>query len=256
MGDLIGPYLYAKMNGGIEPKLADPNGPTRFFLTCGSILQPQLVKPTTVVWGSGIIERNVHFRQKPAAIHAVRGPISRQILLKSRIACPEIYGDPGLLLPRFYTPKKTQFPAAVGIVPHYVDYEFMKTFFAGIDGIRIIDMDRSVEAVCDDICGCGVILSSSLHGLVVAHAYGIACAWMTTKHKLWGDNVKYHDYYASLGICDGSMKPIEYQALTKLTGAQLAEIVAKYPQPRQMPNLDLLLAACPFGAGKNLKSCV
>lgn len=248
MGDLIGPYLYAKMNNGQEPLQQTPATTpktNRVYLTCGSILQPQIVQNNTEIWGSGIIERNVMFRNKPAIVHAVRGPLSRNALIRSKINCPEIYGDPGLLLPRFYKPKTSNLRYRIGIIPHYVDNDFMKFSFSNIPGVLVIDMDRPVEAVCDDIASCDATISSSLHGIVVSHAYGIPSAWMTTKTKLWGDNVKYRDYYASVGVL--LVKPIDYKNLPK-TADQLTEMVKKYLQPVKIPDLDALLAVCPFKA--------
>ena len=245
MGDLIGPYLFAKMNGGREPMQKTPaTSDETVLLTCGSILQPQLVRPNVVVWGSGIIERGVVFHQKPAAVHAVRGPLTRHALLRSGISCPEIYGDPGLLLPKFYTPK-TQRRWRIGVVPHYVDFDYMAQLFASVSDVRVIDMDRPVEAVCDDIANCCATISSSLHGIVVSHAYGIPSAWMTTKNKLWGDSVKYHDYYASVGVRDAH--PIDHKMLP-IAIFGLEQLVAKFPQPSKMPDLDLLLSVCPFRA--------
>ncbi len=248
MGDLIGPYLYSKMNGGVVPKQVSKPGliNEKVLLTCGSILQPEIVTKNTVIWGSGIITRSVLFRQKPVAVHAVRGPISRQALLRVGINCPEIYGDPGLLLPRFYMPKlQPETKWKVGIIPHYVDYEYIRHVFNNIAGICVINIDRPVEAVCDDIINCEATISSSLHGIIVSHAYGIPSAWMTTKNALWGDNVKYHDYYASVGVRDHTIKPIEHVKLSK-TVNELLELVRNFQQPIRMPDLDALLSVCPF----------
>src|SRR5690606_2919216 len=60
---------------------------------------------------------------------------------------------------------------------------------------------RSPElAVVDQIRACRVILSSSLHGLVVAHAYGIPAAWVQFSDKLSGDGSKFRDHAASIGV--------------------------------------------------------
>lgn len=258
MGDLIGPYLYAKLNGGVEPKLVTTATTTNVLLTCGSVLQPQLMGPNVVVWGSGIITNRPAFSRKPKKITAVRGPLSRQALVRCGIACPEVYGDPGLLLPRFYPRIVARPTFKIGIIPHYVDYEYVKRLVGQSSDVCVIQMDpigasisNVVEGVCQQIQQCECTVSSSLHGLVVSHAYGVPAGWMTTKNTLWGDGVKYYDYFASIGLTDrAALKPLSWQQLEKMTPEELQTWVTTYKGANvaTMPNLDLLLASCPFAS--------
>lgn len=249
MGDLVGPYLYAARNGGKFPIQKDPSStPESVLLTCGSILQPQLVLPNSVIWGSGIITTRVAFAKKPKSVLAVRGPITRAALLRHGIQCPEVYGDPALLLPRFYMPRDLTKKYKVGLIPHYVDYEIFKLLFSNIDGVHVIEMDQSVEGVCDEIVKCEQTLSSSLHGIIVSHAYGVPGGWMDTKNKLWGDNVKYFDYFASVGHTDKiKLKPVHWETLKGKDCQQLSSLIASVPNsPVKMPDLEKLIEACPF----------
>jgi len=48
----------------------------------------------------------------------------------------------------------------------------------------------------------------------VAHAYGIPAVWVKFSNKLFGDNIKFYDYFASVGIkyeteFEGSQKKVE-----------------------------------------------
>jgi hypothetical protein len=48
-------------------------------------------------------------------------------------------------------------------------------------------------------------VSSSLHGIIVAHAFGIPAAWLRWSDKLSGDGVKFRDHAALVGL---SMQPV------------------------------------------------
>ena len=61
----------------------------------------------TIIWGTGKMSDtdNTMFKEKPKKICAVRGKLTREELVKRGYSCPQIYGDPALLMPRFYKPK-------------------------------------------------------------------------------------------------------------------------------------------------------
>jgi len=73
------------------------------YLFIGSVLIDKFVDSKTIVWGTGMLKPQ-KLTNKPSKVYAVRGPKTRKILLDSGISCPEIYGDPALLLPYYYYP--------------------------------------------------------------------------------------------------------------------------------------------------------
>ncbi len=146
------------------------------YLLIGSILTSFNLSHITI-WGAGIInDNNVdRIRGVPDRICAVRGPRTRKELLKKGIACPEVYGDPALLLPRFYQPTVNRH-YSMGIIPHWGDFDK--------DDVRRLKADPRVKFIkvqgynywtdfIDEICSCDFVISSSLHGLIIAEAYGI-----------------------------------------------------------------------------------
>lgn len=64
-----------------------------------------LCRKNTEVWGAGIIDGTKKLRYKPKKVYAVRGPLTRKVLLAQGVKCPEIYGDPALLVAKYYQPK-------------------------------------------------------------------------------------------------------------------------------------------------------
>jgi hypothetical protein len=94
-GDVITPYLIHKISGGKIVWVDSRYCLRPYIVASGSVLQ--LVNKNAIVWGAGIISQK-DIIKKPRKILAVRGPCSRKRLLELGISCPEIYGDPGLLL--------------------------------------------------------------------------------------------------------------------------------------------------------------
>ena len=140
----------------------------------GSIIK--YARRGTVVWGAGTKRANQEV-SPDADYRAVRGPLTRAMILHNGGKCPDIYGDPALLLPRFYRPKRDK-KFKVGLVRHYVHLDV--PVILG-DGATEIPIKRcgydGIERFIDEILECEVILSSSLHGIIAANAYGIPALW-------------------------------------------------------------------------------
>lgn len=169
------------------------------YMLIGSIIH--LANENTIVWGSGVKFPDKPLKKKPFKICAVRGPITRDYLISQGIDCPEVYGDPALLLPELYMPKVSK-RYDVGIIPHIWDEEkdvFMR--YSKKYNAIIIDMSnyKKWTDIIDVIYSCNVILSSSLHGLIVSDAYGIPNCWLKSKESDICNAAKYKDYFMSVG---------------------------------------------------------
>ncbi len=79
------------------------------------------------VWGSGVECELQFFHRRlfqkswfrKLDIRAIRGPLSRSYLMRLGHNCPEIYGDPAILMPLIYTPQKGKVHD-VSIIPQLV----------------------------------------------------------------------------------------------------------------------------------------
>jgi glycosyltransferase involved in cell wall biosynthesis len=167
------------------------------LLALGSVLHWS--DKRSVVWGSGIISEKFRIRQRPARIYSVRGPISRKFLLEIGSNCPELYGDPGILISDIF-PRVEKDLKGVGIVPHYVDRDHPFVMDAKRYGAEIIDPGLSLNMYLSKLRKCEYIISSSLHGIIFAHSYGIPASWVRLTDNVVGEGVKFRDYFMSIGF--------------------------------------------------------
>lgn len=211
--------------------------------TCIGSLIDSFCHQNTTVWGSGVLHGDSSLHIKPTRVCAVRGPLSRQFLLDNGVNCPEIYGDPALLLPRIVkcdTEKKYR----LGIIPIMSDiHQPVLSKFAEDESVKIIDMTNYGDwhSVIYDICSCEFIVSSSLHGLIVADAYNIPNARIIFNEKSYaGGDFKYHDYF--LSVSRDIRKPLSVNQSTTIS--DLIE-ECKIWKPISI-DLQPLIDACPI----------
>ena len=200
------------------------------YLCIGTLLDAvKYANAQTIVWGSGVSGQERTF-VTPKNILAVRGKKTKEFCDRYGVDCPEVYGDPALLLPLVYKASPIALPNRegvlfetrnskletkryrLGIIPHVVDQQHpvireIKEKYA--DEILVIDLARYEKwtDVIDQICSCERILSSSLHGLIVSDAYQITSCWVELTGRISGGHFKYYDYASSVERSFG--KPIK-----------------------------------------------
>ena len=213
------------------------------YMCIGSMLHD--CNSQTIVWGSGFLSDDDKFRlkEKPKKVLAVRGKLSRQFLLEQGVECPEVYGDPALLLPLFYKKQNIKKQYKLGIVAHI--YDEGNPFVQGLKGnndviiISLQSYDNWLHVI-DKICECELILSSSLHGIIVSDAYGIPNAWVEFSDKVVGNGFKFRDYFSS--VSKNVSEPIRITTPIDINNLD------KYKETWESPTCDLseLVKACPF----------
>lgn len=151
------------------------------------------------VWGSGFMTSSA-----PAAwpqklhVHAVRGDLSRNKLDLDRTSVA--LGDPAILLPLIW-PKSATSSHAVTVVPHFSTYRvFMDRYGQDLPkNWRVVNLLGNPQSITEMISSSEVVVSSSLHGLIVADAYGIPTIWMHPEVPIKGDGFKFDDYFSFRG---------------------------------------------------------
>lgn len=236
-GDIITPYILKKMTKK-TPFLCSKFCRKEYYIVTGSIIGR--ARKNAIIWGAGILNKyqKIHKHKK---ILAVRGPLTRKRILEQGFDCPEIYGDPALLLPRFYKPIIDK-QYDLGIIPHYLDHESVREKIKE-KNILIINLLDPIKKVIDDINRCKRTISSSLHGIIASHAYNIPSMWVEFSDKLPGDNIKFEDYFLSVKIKPYS--PLKINIENFQSKKIIFLIDKKYSQKIQI-NLDKLIKTCPF----------
>ena len=244
-GDSLNPILINTLTGK-KVEWVKSYSPKEHYITIGSILES--ATKDTIVWGSGFISENKHCFEKPKKVCAVRGPKSRDILTRDNIECPEVYGDPALLLPKIYSPTINK-KYKLGIIAHFIDKdnEWFKNLKQN-DEIKIIDIQNpNIFTFIDEVLSCEKIASSSLHGIIVADAYNIPSLWIEFSDKVIGNGFKFLDYFLSVKRKD--TKPL---IINKETSIQnINECFYDY---KIDIDLDKLLDAAPFEIKKDYRS--
>ena len=197
-GDLLGPLVVSAIlaRHGITtpaPHSFEAAGQGQKLFSVGSVLH--FADTGDIVWGSGRngkVDVGLHSFEA-LDVRMVRGPLTRAFLMERGIDVPEIYGDPGLLLPALFPERMAGWQKGRGgtvIVPNLND-PAPKTQ-AG----RIIDPRRDLWRIVQAIYEAERVVSSSLHGFILAEAFGVPARLLRPKAEA---PFNYDDYANGTG---------------------------------------------------------
>jgi len=245
-GDALNPILIQNISGKtplIVTKHTHNVRNASIYSAIGSVLERANINNcghgNLIVWGTGFISSQGRLKVRPKEICAVRGPLTRERLLVQGHECPEIYGDPALLYPKFYKPE-SQKKYKLGIIPHYIDKNRATiNNFQNNPDILIIDLLSGIRNVVDQICSCQKIASSSLHGVIAADAYGIPSTWIKFSDNVTGNGFKFFDYFKSVGRVDEGPLVIQEDS-------SMDDILDTYYHYKLGLDLKELWDVCPF----------
>lgn len=159
----------------------------------------------TTLWGSGLLMEPdskikrllIRYPLSKYDFRAVRGPLSRDVILRFGHKCPEIYGDPAILMPLIYNPARVVKHDLLVIPQFKTEAEFRNNH---PDLFTVSMNTNDYNAVIDKIVSSKKVITSSLHAIILSDAYGVPSVFFRGLDKV--KDFKYLDYYYSTGRRD------------------------------------------------------
>lgn len=230
-GDALNPLLIERVfkRGVIYASLKDCD-----LIGVGSILEraeaiSKELDRSFNVWGSGFIQDGETLKSTRLRYHAVRGKLTE----KRIPGTVKALGDPGLLSSLLIS-KRSKKKYKYAIVPHYVDKNSKQVskLVDTLDSVKVVDVFDNPLEIIREIDKAEIVLSSSLHGLIVADSLGIPNIRLVITDKIIGGNYKYDDYYSIFDMMSHPL--IDLRNNTLLNEREIVDGINKFSRP----NLD------------------
>ena len=194
-GDILARELIER-----EYNCATQNDPSqgKRLLVVGSI--GHSIRKGDIVCGIGVKTKEIpKASDTPVRVWAVRGPITYDVFKAAGhdVSTVRFQLDPGLMI-RFFVSEADRVGTPTGaiFIPHYRE---RGQYTKGLPkGIRLVDIDNHPRDVAHAILSAELVYSSSLHGIIFAHALGRPCIFVAPQTK--EPMLKYEDYFASIGL--------------------------------------------------------
>jgi len=238
IGDIINPHIVQKITGEFPTRKT--SGGNR-LLICGSILED--LQDGDSVWGIGF-NKNIRFPvRKNIQFFCIRGELTYKKLLEcgyNPAIIPKLFGDPCIITKELFGGKfEEKYP--LGIIPHYVDQPFARNIFKDCN-LHFINIINSVNKFIEEINKCEIILSSSLHGIIISESYGKKAIPIQIGHRVTGGFLKFKDYYSST-----ERNPLPINIYEPITERGLLKLLAEYNYEYPVYDRRKLMDSCPFG---------
>ena len=191
-----------------------------------------LLKSDIYVWGTGFIDysKKKNFFKKNMKFCAVRGNLTKKMveeIFGKKLDIPT--GDGGILSSYLLNERPTT-KFDVGIISHFREKDEPKfqELLKKYENATFIDVQDTPENVTRKIAECKTVLSSSLHGLIIADSLGVPNKHIVVSDKLLGDGFKFDDYYSAYNLKH------EYVDLNKNEINSIEQIINDYKITKEM----------------------
>ena len=179
------------------------------IVALGSVLHHPFPR-TSILWGTGHLGNPtvwdpVQFRtaNKRFDVRATRGTLTLQFIRESWPRSKTqgaALGDPALLLPLAYSQcrRLCEPVREVCVIPHWEDRDDPALMNLS-NAWSVRHVQTPWEEMLVWILGCRLVLSSSLHGIIFAEAFGVPARWVRRKGSQGTESwFKYVDYYSAV----------------------------------------------------------
>jgi pyruvyltransferase len=222
LGDLANIYIGLSYNyTKFKPIVCNTIQNNSIFLI-GSILR--FCGSNNIIFGSGLKDSTESIKVGNNKLYCVRGKLTKNELLKNSNL---LMIDPGLLIRKLYIPRIIPTKKKLLIIPHYnhkllfnketSEYDILNIQFNANDYSFIIKANYTsnddkkkllqiFNSKFDIINSYDLILSSSLHGLVFAHAFNKKTIYFEINDFKNEPVHKYNDYYS---IYNMTVQPVK-----------------------------------------------
>lgn len=231
LGDALSPIVFIWM---LDQKGYTPTHRTKKnidFFGIGSIIG--FSDADAVIWGSGIISQSLFdavYENRETVkydVRAVRGPVTKSLLEACGYDCKGVvYGDPAIIMPKIYYPKIGEKKYKCSLILHHSTGN-KERYRESYHCIPVETEDY--KSFIDEIVASELIISSSLHGIILAEAYGVPAVLLNENGFLDRQIMKYFDWYFSTGRSDIviansvekalQLKPMDIPKLTEMREA-------------------------------------
>lgn len=182
-GDALTPYL---LEAFADVKVDHADAAEADIVVVGSILEALPTHWNGIVAGSGKLYEKTRPNLDNAHVYGLRGTLSAQ-----GVTGEYALGDPALLIDEMIPAGKKEHE--LGVVPHWSDTVLVGRFAKWNPHVILPSGDPLT--VVREIASCKKIVASSLHGIIVADAYGIPRrAEMFAQAAVEGGDFKFRDY--------------------------------------------------------------
>jgi len=168
------------------------------IVSVGSVLEHIPPLWDGIVLGTGKLYETsrLHLHTNTATVLGVRGPLTAR-------QCPagyEVLGDPGLLADELVPLPRKQYD--LGLVPHWSDKTNMQNpaYYSSDWSTIVIDPADDPLVIIQNIGSCRKIVTSSLHGMIVADAFGIPRKFVWSPTMAAEGMFKFLDYSAAIKL--------------------------------------------------------